>query len=815
MRKIFLTFLSLSMLSSFMTSRERMDQTIFYEKDSPLHALQQENDLEFETLADYYEADDITLDLLLTPEIQLKKVSTIGGHASIHYEATDRAKVNFDAIQSDSCVTLDYEYGNTRASRKVYFSQFDDKYFTSLVSQEQAKIEVLTYQLENQLITSEEFIIKREEILSLDDQEPEIISASTQSSLTTINGVFHWQDDEAKSHTLNHQKIEIVKRVYFGGVLDYPYYDTVLDTIFTTANGSFTHRFASATEELYGYYIKVYAAGDNTNVVDNNGNAYYYISEVANNVPAGSTIYYNRTFTMESDIGKAFQISQSLNYISDYAKYLNGGTNIRDCTLYYGDKGTYYDRANHIYIKALMNTSSYPNAYADWDVIGHEYGHHVQQCFPQISSNPGGTHYVNTNNCDTQYASGSYSYATAKQRGIRLSWAEGWATYFGQMYQKHFASQLQNIAYVNDDRYTAANHVNHSLLTKGYYTNSAKGDADEIAIAQVLFQLTDARKSGNDVFAYSDLTLWSMIKENSTDTFSKFYTVLYNRETNKKMLARFLADFKIVPATITKVSPDLIDIPASFEWSNVNGSITFPFDLFEIHIRTARLGLLHIGQTTETHYTIPLDIWERIVNSNDSTYTIMLSAKASQYLETGPYYTETFIFNNPVLSSQKALLRPNFYGFPGSYGDGKTPITKNHNLAGHTLTTTRLRCGYIENQYVNLSPRKQNCGTAYIEYAFDTDIYRVDVNLSFWSAREYLSSSDSTATIDYWDEEAEKWVSVVNLLDGTLPTDRTQQKTYTAIFPKGATQFRIYSSTRTIGTDNKGRISIGNMYLYY
>ena len=77
-----------------------------------------------------------------------------------------------------------------------------------------------------------------------------------------------------------------------------------------------------------------------------------------------------------------------------------------------------------------------------------------------------------------------------------------------------------------------------------------------------------------------------------------------------------------------------------------------------------------------------------------------------------------------------------------------------------------------------------------------------------------VSATDSTAVIQYKNADGE-CVTVVDLLDGTLPTDRTQQKTYTAIFPEGATNFRIYVSTRKIGTHNKGRISIGNVALYY
>lgn len=771
---------------------------------------------EYIEIADYYTSNIINLSYSInSSEIEFGSISTDGGYVE---DVELGELVNFDFVvnEENSKVVIFSSYNGEIFSDVIYFNEYEGMYFTSTVSAAQAEREALYYQLQNGLISQDEYNAESYSLMvgNVSEQYSYTTLASEDVSDTTMDITLSWVDDSGTEHTLDYVKIDIIKRVYFGGVIDYPYYDTVVDTIYTNSNGYVNYDFSSATEDLYGYYIKVYAATDNTNVVDNNGEQYYYTSQIANSVPAGAVIYYNVDFTMESDVGKAFQLSQALKYAEMYAEYLSGNDNITECTLYYGDEGCYYDRYNHIYIKARTNDSIYPNGYADWDVVGHEYAHHVQKCYPSIAQNPGGTHYVDTNNADSQIDDNKKEPYDAKDRGMRLSWAEGWATYFGQMYQRYSATELANIPYVNDDYYTAANKVKHSLLLKGYESGSVHGETDEIAIAQILYQLDDSRTSGNDVFNYSDKTLWSLVYSNSTKTFDAFYDVLYSSVSNKNALARFLSDFKITPFDIHLISPDSIDIPPTFAWSDDNGSVYFPWDEYKVYVKTNSLGEVLIGTTSEAQITMPMTLWESIVNGNDAYYYVTVSASATEHISTGPYYSETYAFANPVESLQTTLIRPSAYGFPESYGTNTGVTTATHTLGSHTLITSRVRCGYIENQYVNLSARKQNVGEAYLEYQFDTPVYRFDANLSFWSDSEYLSATDSTAVIQYKNADGE-WVTVVDLLDGTLPTDRTQQKTYTAIFPEGATNFRIYVSTRKIGTHNKGRISIGNVVLYY
>ncbi|MCM1260256.1 MAG: Ig-like domain-containing protein [Prevotella sp.] len=649
MKKLFSLFIFLCLvLTNFATIQANQD-TIDTDYDGPICC---EEVTEYSNLKDYYESNEISLEYAFkNSDVKFSNIETNGGTLT-DVSVDNTLTFDFIAESKDSSVEIKSEYNGNLIQDTIYFSEYDGKYFTSCVSEEQAKREVLFYQLENGIISKSEYEVASYALLAEGITNEFYVESYEQAiaPTTTMDIVLQWEDDWGTKHTLNYTKVEVIKRVYFGGVLDYPYYETIMDTLYSDKNGHISYTIDSVTDDLYGYYIKVYAASVNTNVVDNNKMQYYYESPIAHNVPTGSTIYFNYTFDMTTDLGRAFQLSQALHYASQYVKYLNNNVNIENCTLCYGDKGAYYDRNSCIYIKAISNTGNYPQGYADWDVVGHEYGHHVQECFPEIARNPGGTHYINTNNADSQYEAG-YSKNIAKDRGMRLSWAEGWATYFGQMMQKHSSSELQGIRFVNDDRYTAANTVNHSMLTKGYY--SPFGETDEVAIAQILYQLDDARKEGNDVFDYNNKVLWKLVRTNETKTFSDFYRALYNYEINKDALSRFLADFYITPGYVECTTDASKDILPSFEWDTDNGSKYFPFDEYQIHIATSRLGEIYVGTTTETEFTMPVDVWNQILDSNTSFYYITVSAAATQYISSGPYYSETYEF---IVDDEKPLI---------------------------------------------------------------------------------------------------------------------------------------------------------------
>lgn len=173
-----------------------------------------------------------------------------------------------------------------------------------------------------------------------------------------------------------------------------------------------------------------------------------------------------------------------------------------------------------------------------------------------------------------------------------------------------------------------------------------------------------------------------------------------------------------------------------------------------------------------------------------------------------------------VIFKKKAITRtitmePRDFGFEQQYFFDER--TKTHAVGGLELETTRLRTGFIENEYVVLSARRAAAGVAQITYDLKREVIGgVRIDLALWSNSELLRSSDCTATIQYRDD-AGPWVTVLDLLnDVTLPTDRNVPETYEIFFPTTATEFRVHTTAPAVGSSkNTGRLCIGTVEMIY
>lgn len=176
---------------------------------------------------------------------------------------------------------------------------------------------------------------------------------------------------------------------------------------------------------------------------------------------------------------------------------------------------------------------------------------------------------------------------------------------------------------------------------------------------------------------------------------------------------------------------------------------------------------------------------------------------------------ETMTFSlNEESYARVYTISPIDYSFSQNYCSNKTIKTVS---SGDLLfTTKRLRCGYIENQFINLSPRKKGFDTAYIEYEFINPIVSMDLNISFWSDDErYEYPNSAYSLIQYKNLYNDIWIDKFDLLnDIALSTDRNNQSNLHFDFPFKTREIRIISHFDKISglnDRNKGRISIGNI----
>jgi hypothetical protein len=138
-----------------------------------------------------------------------------------------------------------------------------------------------------------------------------------------------------------------------------------------------------------------------------------------------------------------------------------------------------------------------------WDdtVIGHEQGHFVSHNWSN-DDNPGGTHFIGDNYQD-----------------IRLSWSEGFATWWASTTRRAFGRLPLPPAYVDTDGGPGAGRLNFSFELEGPNVPAA-GAGSEVAVAAALYDVVDdaatpdyAAPGDDDPLARPEADPWDVIDD--------------------------------------------------------------------------------------------------------------------------------------------------------------------------------------------------------------------------------------------------------------------------------------------------------------
>lgn len=212
------------------------------------------------------------------------------------------------------------------------------------------------------------------------------------------------------------------------------------------------------------------------------------------------------------------------------------------------------------------------------------------------------------------------------------------------------------------------------------------------------------------------------------------------------------------------------------------------------------------------------------VTVNGNNYVCGIHTYTVGDVYTGGIRIDGFMFsfmNSFVTSSHNIhTITPSDYGYRNVYpSDEKTENEYvDHNVDNLEFKTRRFRTGYIQGEYIVMSPIKTGYTKAFIEYRFVEPVRRIDVELTHWRERSYewLDSSTGRAELQILNDDFE-WKEKLDLLeDIDLSRDRTMPETYTIVFDKPIYRFRFYSeiySPRST-SDNRGRICIGDMTVW-
>lgn len=522
----------------------------------------------------------------------------------------------------------------------LYVIQNEYGYFISPFSKDDALQKYFDYARDLDLISQEEYEAVSAEFSRIGIIENSRIEVSSDNNINTfastssetyVYGSLQWRDDAGNLHPLRQVMIEVFDKDVFK--------DDCIGVTYSNNQGYYS--FAFENEDGFfdfenggnDIYIKIYAGTNNAMVQKSNGENYCYTSGLFENVVSGANIQHDIIAPMDNDVGRAFQISQAVLTARDYAQAMMG-VMPSDVTIKYPyDSGCYYTRSERsITITGnARNSSNVPQSYASWDVIMHEYGHHIAYEL-SITSGQGGEHRFNQNMCDTKQN---------KSVGIELAWSEAWPTVFAFQAQEYWIDCLQNIDGINDATYDAYN-FNFPYPIE---SNSDRlGDGCEVSIIAVLWDLYDSTNDTNDTIALGHSEYWYVTTNDESKTFSDFIQFFYRvYPSYVDDIGKNLTYYKMATSkpTMTNLSSVTRTNPPTFTWIAQGGSTQFPNNNFVlIFYNTAGKEILRTSAVTTTSYTLSQSEWNTILNNGGLTYSVAVEAKQMFLPKTGEYISE-------------------------------------------------------------------------------------------------------------------------------------------------------------------------------
>lgn len=565
----------------------------------------------------------------------VKDVRIYSSKASSTYSINeDDIRVSYYDIEQDAQSEIAFVFSEDNIqSISVFFNILDEKTYYSFASKE-SLLRYLNIGVNPNLDHDEaEATLLTNGAIS---KMPRSSSSAGYFYIGIINGYLKWSNSKGDSFPLRESKIKVTTPV--GN------YET-----YTDDEGYYLMYLANSTKASNPFTdisLHIYSESESTKVVDNNSVIYEECISGIDLTNMDEAYELDYTFNASTDIGKAMQISQAAKYYSDYVKELNGGEAISSCTIKYPDADTtscfYRASEEMIHITKRKNDATGLESYESWDVIGHEYGHHVQRYFG-ISNSPGGKHYF-SENCADILASDSTPTASDKLNGLRLAWGEAWPTYWATTAQQTFPADIKAINTVADDRYDSYNGANGSL--NSYDDDGIKGDGCELAIARFLYKLYSPETDSLDKFSLGDETLWKIVTDTKPYYFYELVNALYSDGYSKSDLGLLLEAYGMSASNLGVAF--LKNINPIFRWDAQGGSIYFPNDIFALHFFDENdTKILEIRDIKDTRYQLTDDEWTVLSRDTGKKFYVMLEAMANEYSTTGPYYSSKHEFEKP------------------------------------------------------------------------------------------------------------------------------------------------------------------------
>ena len=336
---------------------------------------------------------------------------------------------------------------------------------------------------------------------------------------------------------------------------------------------------------------------------------------------------------MTNETGKAFRILQGLIYGIKYAKAMEGEDMPIVRVKYPNDSSADYYDNNEIFFR--------PDSYLYWDIILHEYGHHLQNYF-NITDNPGLSHSIN----------GDLTNIHGKDKGIRLAWGEAWPTTFAIMVTQYYSDEIDNVLYVRDSEYDSYDIVGTEAVFWNYdlehrSDNLKLGEHSEATIFSLLYDLFDQYNDNYDNVTLGHKNLWDLVTKSNATNFSEFANYCYNSNLiNNDDFFELLEGFGFSPSDLNIEVNDINEyFSPTITWYSGSASVQFPNDDFIINFYNENNNLIYTidkdftinSSTNKYEYTLTDAEWDILIKVDG--LRVSVGGSATKDLVTGYYYS--------------------------------------------------------------------------------------------------------------------------------------------------------------------------------
>lgn len=554
----------------------------------------------------------------------------------------------------------------------LFFNNTEVGIFVSQISNSHNIENYESYLLENELITQIEYDeynsnINNNSVI----QTASILDDFTPKLFNFVVGCFNWTDISGNIHPLKNCYVELIKLT--GDTL------SVINKSYTSDTGSYIFVLNSNTKDssnntIIGpttpikpifYFVRIYAKTEHSSVVKSleSNNCYYFDTSLIGLLEfTSNSNFIDRSYTFlnntddNSYINEALQITQALFYGEKYAFEMEQ-THPDFESVEYPSASIHKQEANHNE-KDGIRLGEYTYCY--WDVILHEYGHHLQHMLEIVDKKVGGKHT-----------------SSKPSEDFNLNWAESWPTVYANLVTKYYANELTGIPYINDDNYDAPNYSNihWTYSLENLEDNIKYGEYGERDIMYVLFDLFDDTNENFDNISLGHQEFWNIVADSNAENFYEFSKYVLNSTTiNSNDFSKLLEEYGMAPTNI-KCSPITgLTTPPTIEWSEYKSYGTNKIEIsndWGVIIHTT-IHRTYSGQTRK--YTISESVWNKILSTYGKQFRIRIFSTSGLNSADFIYSSEYYYFDKPIINVKESftyeestrLIEKDFKIYPGS-----------------------------------------------------------------------------------------------------------------------------------------------------